>query len=210
MARNVVTAAANVSLPYQPSATSGLNSRTIVASGTLVTLNDAEYAALSATAFSGGTLLDAGNAGADGSASVARAAAVLPQNTTGSIYTVTGRVLVKRLIGEVTVVLTGTATNLKASFDPTGADGSYDLCTNLVVTSDAVGTLYSITGTVATAMKESVATHAILPANNLPLEGIVLTAGVITLTTDAANTTGKVKWDIDYIPLTSGASIVAA
>lgn len=206
----VTTAAANVAVPYQPSLASGLNSRTIVASGTTVTLNDFEFAALSATAISGGTLLDGGNVNADGGVSVSRATAALPQTATGSIFTVTGRVLVKRIIGEVTTVLTATATNLKVGFDPTGADANTDLSANLVVTSDPVGTLYTIVGVAATATKESGVTHMVLPAVNLPTEGIVLTTGAITLTTDANNTTGRVKWDVDYVALTAGSTIVAA
>lgn len=206
----VTTAAANVSLPYQPSLVSGLNSRTIVASGTTVTLNDFEYAALSSTAISGGTLLDGGDVKPDGTISVARTTAILPQTATGSIFTVTGRVLVRRLIGEVTTVLTATATNVKVVFDPTGADAATDLSANLVVTSDPVGTLYSIVGVAATATKESGVTHMILPANGLPVEGIVLTTGVVALTTDASNATGSVKWDLDYVALSSGATIVAA
>lgn len=206
----VTTNAANVSLPYQPSFVSGLNSRTIVASGTVVTLNDFEFAALSATAFTSGTLLDGGNVNPDGQVSVARATAALPQTATGNIYTVTGRVLVRRIIGEVTTVLTATATNLKVGFDPTGADANTDLSANLVVTSDPVGTLYTIVGVAATATKESGTTHMVLPAVNLPTEGIVLTTGVITLTTDASNTTGRVKWDLDYLPLVAGSTVVAA
>ena len=206
----VTTAVANVALPYQPSFASGLNSRTIVASGTTVTLNDFEYAALSPTAISSGTLLDGGEVKADGGVSVSRATAALPQTATGNIFTVTGRVLVKRLIGEVTTVLTATATNLKVGFDPTGADANTDLSANLLVTSDPVGTLYTIVGVAATATKESGVTHMVLPANAIPTEGIVLTTGVITLTTDASNTTGRVKWDIDYVALTAGSTIVAA
>lgn len=210
MSRIVTTGAANVAVPYQPSLASGLNSRTIVASGTVVTLNDFEYAALSSTAFTSGALVDGGNVNADGSVSVARATAQLPQTTTGNIYTITGRILVKRLIGEVTTVLTATATNLRVVFDPTGADAATNLSADLAVTSDPVGTLYSIVGVAATATKESGTTHMILPANNLPLEGIVLTAGVLALTTDASNTTGRVKWDLDYIALTSDSTVVAA
>jgi hypothetical protein len=210
MPRIVTTATANVSLPYQPSIVSGLNSRLIAASGTVVTLNDFEYAALSPTAFTSGLLTDGGDVKPDGQVSVARATAILPQTATGNIYTITGRVLLRRLIGEVTTVLTATATNMKLGFDPAGADVNTDLSINLLVTSDPVGTLYSTVGVVATALKESSTFHYILPANNIPLEGIVLTTGVLTLTTDASNTTGSVKWDLDYTPLIAGSTVVAA
>ena len=114
-----------------------------------------------------GTLLDAGISGADGAAWVAKATAQLPQTATGNIFTVSGRVLVKKLIGEVTTVLTATATTVKVVFDPTGADTAADLSAVLTVTSDPVGTLYSIVGVAATAMKESGVTHLILPHDDL-------------------------------------------
>lgn len=205
----VTTNAANVAVPYQPSLASGLNSRTIVASGTVVTLNDFEFAALSSTAFTAGALLDGGNVNADGSVQVSRAAAVLPQTATGNIFAVAGRVFIKSIIGEVTVVLTATVTNLKVGFDPTGADPNIDICSNLAVTSDPVGTLYAVTGTYATALSESALLHSLQVTKQMSAEGIVLTSGNITLTTDANNTTGQVKWDIQYIPLSSGATVTA-
>jgi len=142
MGRNVVTAAANVALPYQPSGTSGLNSRTIVASGTLVTLNDAEYAALSSTAFSGGTLLDAGNPDAAGGAFVTKSKS--PTNSTVDLFNVVGNVKVVELFGRVTTVMDATATTLKLAFDATVTGAVTDLSAAGTITSDPLNTLYSI------------------------------------------------------------------
>jgi hypothetical protein len=207
----VTTNAANVSLPYQPSLASGLNSRTIVASGTVVTLNDFEFAALSSTAFTAGALLDGGNVNADGSVLVSRATAVLPQTATGNIFAVAGRVAIKSFLGEVTTAMTATATNLKVGFDPTGADPNIDMCANGLVTSLTVGTMLSMTGTKATALQIGVAaSHSSVPLSNMIAETLVLTGGGnITLTTDANNTTGSIKWDIVYVPLSAGATITA-
>jgi hypothetical protein len=207
----VTTNAANVSVPYQPSFISGLNSRTIVASGTVVTLNDFEFAALSSTAFTSGNLLDGGNVNGDGSVLVSRATAVLPQTATGNIFAVTGRVGIKSLFGEITTAMTATATTLKVGFDPTGADPNFDLSTTGTVTSLTVGTLLSITGTSATALQISTAaSHISAPLSNVIAEGLVLTGGGnITLTTSASNATGSVKWDILYVALSAGATITA-
>ena len=206
MARNVVTAAANVALPYQPTGTSGLNSRTIVASGTLVTLNDAEYAALSATAFSSGTLLDGGDPANAGGAFVTKS--VSPTNSTIDLFTVTGRVKVIELFGRVTTVMSATATTIKPVFDATVTAAVTDLAAAVTVTSDVLGTLYSIVGVAATAATESAAIY-LLPAAKLPSEGIILPAGKMQQTGTAANT-GVIEWTCVYVPLSTGASVVAA
>lgn len=206
MGRNVVTAAANVALPYQPSATSGLNSRTIVASGTLVELNDAEYAALSATAFSSGTLLDAGNPDSSGGAFVTKSKTITA--ATVDLFNVVGNVKVVELFGRVTTVMDGTATTVKLQFDPTVTGAATDLCATVTVTSDVLGTLYSIVGVAATAATESAAIY-LLPAAKLPAEGIVLPAGKITQVGSAINT-GVIEWTVVYFPVSSGGAITAA
>jgi len=206
MARNVVTAAANVSVPYQPSATSGLNSRTIIASGTLVTLNDAEYAALSATAISGGTLLDAGDPNAAGGAIVTKS--ISPTAATVDLFTVAGNVKVLELFGRVTTAMDATATTIKPVFDATVTAAVADLGAAATVTSDALGTLYSIVGVAATATTEVAATY-LLPASKLPAEGIILPAGKIQMTGSAINA-GVIQWTVAYVPMSAGASIVAA
>lgn len=207
MARNVVTAAANVSLPYQPTGTSGLNSRTIVASGTLVTLNDAEYAALSATAFSSGTLLDGGNPDITGGAFVTKS--VSPTNSTQDLFVVSGLVKVTEIIGRVTTVMTATATTVKLAFDATVTGAVTDLAAANTTTSDPLGTLYSLIGDDAgTAAQESAGIY-LLNDNHLPAQGIILPAGKIQLIGTAVNT-GVIQWTVQYTPLATGASIVAA
>lgn len=207
MARNVITAAANVAVPYQPSATSGLNSRTIVASGTLVTLNDAEYAALSATAISSGTLLDGGDPLAQGGAWVKKS--VSPTNSTQDLFTVSGLVKVVDIIGRVTTVMSATATTVKLAFDATVTGAVTDLAAANTTTSDPLGTLYSLVGdAAATAASESAGIY-LLTGAHLPAQGIILPAGKIQLVGTAANT-GVIEYTCQYIPLSSGASVVAA
>lgn len=206
MGRNVVTAAANVALPYQPSGTSGLNSRTIVASGTLVELNDAEYAALSSTAFSSGTLLDAGDPDGVGGAFVTKSKTITA--ATVDLFNVVGNVKVVELFGRVTTVMDATATTVKLQFDATVTAAATDLCATVTVTSDVLGTLYSIVGVAATAATESAGVY-LLPAAKLPAEGIILPAGKITQVGSAVNT-GIIEWTCVYIPLSTGASVTAA
>jgi hypothetical protein len=136
---------------------------------------------------------------------VERATAVLPQSTTAPIFTVVGRVALLNLIGEVTTVMTGTASNLKAQSNPTVTGASVDLCANVAVASAAVGTLFAITGTLADAMQKALAVLGMGPGKSL-----ILQAGTIDLVTDGSNATGSIKWTAAYIPLSEGAMIVVA
>lgn len=138
---------------------------------------------------------------------VQRATAALPQTAAGALFTVTGgKVLVTSLIGEVTTVIQTQADNTKLTFDPSDAGATQDLCAVLDVTGDAVGTLYSITGTPATAMQDAL---NFLPSSKVPAQPIVLKPGSILLDCAASNT-GSVKWELTYIPLDGGASVAAA
>jgi hypothetical protein len=138
---------------------------------------------------------------------VQRATAALPQTSTSTLFTVSGgKVLITSLIGEVTTVIQTQADNTKLTFDPTDAGATQDLCAVLDITADAVGTMYSITGTPATAMQDAL---NFLPSNKVPAQPIVLKPGSILLDCAASNT-GSVKWDLTYIPLDNGAAVAAA
>ena len=106
----------------------------------------------------------------------------------------------------MTTVIQTQADNTKLTFDPTDAGATQDLCAVLDITADAVGTMYSITGTPATAMQDAL---NFLPSSKVPAQPIVLKPGSILLDCAASNT-GSVKWDLCYIPLDNGASVAAA
>lgn len=135
---------------------------------------------------------------------VEKAAANLPQTTQSALFTITGgKILITELVGEVTTVIETQANDTKLVSDPTtGAD--VDLCAALDITADAVGTIYTITGTLADAM---VATTS--GAVQAQPNWVVCAAGDIDLNCAASNT-GQVKWTLHYIPLDSGVSVSAA
>lgn len=140
---------------------------------------------------------------------VTRATAALPQSTAAAIFTITGgNVRVISLIGEVTTVIETQANETKLTYNPTGTGSSTDICAVLDITADAVGTLYSITGTVATAMK-STSIWMVAPADTIAAPGFIFAPGTIDLDCAASNT-GSVQWTIEYVPLESGAAIAAA
>lgn len=138
---------------------------------------------------------------------VQRTTAALPQTSTSTLFTVSGgKVLITSLVGEVTTVIQTQADATKLTFDPTDAGATQDLSATLDITADAVGTLYSLTGTPATAMKDAL---NFLSSDKVLAQPLVLKPGSILLDCAASNT-GAVKWDLCYIPLDNGASVAAA
>ena len=135
---------------------------------------------------------------------VSRAKATLPATTQTAYFTVTGRVMVTQIVGEVdTTAMDGTTTSIKLISNPTvGAD--VDLCAALVVTSDTVGTLYNITGTLADAMVATTSGAFAAQAG-----AVIVTAGTIDLHTTATDA-GETKWTVHYIPLDVGSTVVTA
>jgi hypothetical protein len=138
---------------------------------------------------------------------VSRATDTLPQSTDEALFTVTGRVLVTTLIGEVTTVIQTQANNTKLKFNPDGTGADTDLCAVLSITGDAVGTQYSLTGTAADGMTEGL--YVLTAAQMLQAPGIFLNDGNIELDCAASNT-GSVKWDLTYIPISDDGSVAAA
>lgn len=138
---------------------------------------------------------------------VERATAALPQSTAAALFTVsTGRILLTSVIGEVTTVIETQADATKLTFDPTDAGATQDLCATLDITADAVGTMYSITGTPATALQDSL---NFVPSSKMMAQPIILKPGSILLDCAASNT-GSVKWTLAYWPIDTGAAVAAA
>jgi hypothetical protein len=138
---------------------------------------------------------------------VSRATAALPATTAAAIFTITGgKVLVTAIYGEVTTVIQTQANNTQLTYDPTDAGATQDLCADLDISADAVGTMYSITGTPATAMQDGL---NFLSSNKVLAQPLILKPGSILLDCAATNT-GSVKWDLWYVPLDTGAAVAAA
>ena len=135
---------------------------------------------------------------------VSRATAALPQTADGALFTVGGgRVLITGLVGEVTTVVETQANATKLKFNPTATGADQDLCATLDITADAVGEIYTISGTVTDAMRSDLLIG--LPVLAFPL---MLSEGSIELDCAASNT-GSVAWDIWYYPLDQGGYVGA-
>lgn len=137
-----------------------------------------------------------------------RATKVLPQTAAEALFTIAGgKIKLKGIYGEVTTVIQTQANNTKLTFDPTVAGpSSTDMCAVLDITAKAVGSIFSIVGVVATAMKVT-AGLIVVPANDIPEPGITLGPGSILLDCAASNT-GSVKWTIEYELLDGNATVV--
>lgn len=135
--------------------------------------------------------------------SVNRAAAVLPATGNQTLFNVTGgRVLVLGIVGEVTTVMSATATQIKLTTVSTVGSIATDLCAVTAVTSLAVGNLFSFAS--AAAATAGVVGSAVTQPNEFYVQ-----PGIIRVTTDATNT-GAMRWQLLYIPIDPGAAVTAA
>lgn len=132
-----------------------------------------------------------------------RAPATLPATAQTPYFTVTGKVKIINIIGEVTTVVQAQANAIKLISNPTvGAD--VDLCATVESNAAAVGSLLTITGTLANAMIKTVSGAVPTQAT-----AVIVTAGSIDLNTAATNT-GATKWTVVWEPMEPGAMVLAA
>lgn len=134
---------------------------------------------------------------------VDRATTTLPQGASDDLFTVYVGLVQLHIQGEVTTLIGGAnATNLE--FLPTCATGARnDLCAQLDINGDVIGTIYSITGTAANAMVDSAATFWTIQRTP-----IILAPGTIELHC-AGSVTGAIAWTVWYYPLEPGAYVAA-
>jgi hypothetical protein len=138
---------------------------------------------------------------------VSRATAALPAGVKGSIFTITGgRILVRLLVGEVTTVLGATVTSLVIGNTPTvGNAVANSLATTAVVTSAPVGTHF-VANPGGALVLDITNQNGVAAGAGYPF---LCPAGAIDITPTATDT-GSVKWDLWYLPIDPGASVVAA
>ena len=131
---------------------------------------------------------------------------------TDNLFTVTGRVLITSLTGEVTTVIGGAAT-----MKLTDVTNSVDLCAATTIDTDAVGTMYALTSIAANVLNGTGMTPVVGSVPNLTgsshvnvrIVGDAQAPLTIAHVLDAADT-GAVTWRLTYIPLMPGATVTAA
>jgi hypothetical protein len=134
---------------------------------------------------------------------VTRAAAVLPSSTLGSIFTISGgRVLIRHLGGIVTATLSGTnstTVGLTPTFNATSAPAALS----------SAGIIPVATGSMVVSKLDGGAMIVVVNGSIIAPTAWAAPAGAVTITT-GSTVTGTVSWEIVYVPLDNGASVVAA
>jgi hypothetical protein len=121
---------------------------------------------------------------------------------TKTLFTVTGLNIITCIVGEVTTAIT-VANSYKLQANPTtGTTGDIVAATDIGTTDTPAGTLLGFDGVEASSIQQS---PGVVPALQRP---IVINAGTIEHV--SAGTDGAIMWYITYVPLSAGASIVAA
>lgn len=136
---------------------------------------------------------------------VSRATATLPAGTLGHLFTISGgRIVVKYLIGEVTTVIQAQACTVKVTGTPTTGTAVDWSAVSASISGLEVGGKFSLPAAAATALVTGNAGGVIAKGADW-----IASVGTIDITTSATNT-GSVKWDLIYVPMDIGASVVAA
>jgi hypothetical protein len=127
----------------------------------------------------------------------------LPQTTQSALFTITGGpIFVYAIVGEVTTVIE-TATNNAQLVYNHASESDVDLCADLDITGDVVGTLYAITGDFSDAMLSGVAVESDIIA-----QPFLLQEGSIELDCSASKT-GQVQWTLFWSPVNDAGTYVA-
>lgn len=146
----------------------------------------------------------AGKMSQDGFCTALRGAAALPASVGAPIFTVTGRIRLVQILGEVATTVQTQGNNTKLTATPT-ISGATDMCAVLDITGAAVGSVFSITGTLASAMVKTTAGASV----QIQAQQLLILPGTIDLNCAATNT-GTVKWLVKYQPIDTWASVIPA
>jgi hypothetical protein len=126
----------------------------------------------------------------------------------GTLFTFTGRVGIVCILGTILVDIEAVATDTKLRIH-SDALTEYDICANKDISHLHAGTLLSITGTAADAMVATDVVGTIAPGQAGTVVASCVTSGTIEVVHGHA-ATGQIVWDICWIPLSPGATLVAA
>lgn len=147
--------------------------------------------------------IQAGNSLPDGSYLATKANVSIASASNQDVFTVTGKVNISELFGEVETTIGTVTGGAKFTLIPT-VGSSTDMCATGDITALAVGGSFSLTGTLANTMVASVQGARIDQATSL-----VVKAGTIRLTAGMTST-GNVRTSVVYSPLEPGALVFPA
>jgi len=135
---------------------------------------------------------------------------------TKDLFTVSGLVLVTSIVGKVTVAMT-VANTVKLLANPTtGTSSDLVAATDLGTTDTPAGNLLSISGAPTGSIVTGIGAVGKYPIAKVStdylgsVDGIYLGAGVLQQVTTGTSPDGTIVWYVSYVPVESGATIVAA
>jgi hypothetical protein len=135
-----------------------------------------------------------------------RASKLPPQTADEALFRITGYVRLLNIIGIVTTAIGAVANATKLKHNPSGVGSDVDLCATLDITGDAVGTVYSIVGVLATAMKSTTLWLAV-PADMMAAQGLILGPGDIEIDCAGSSGTGAIKWIAEWQPVSGDGNL---
>ena len=107
----------------------------------------------------------------------------------------------------MTVQVGAVANATKLVGKSTGGGADVDLCTTLDINGHVIDSRYEITGTFANAMVRTLD----VPLAKTQVTDVVIPPGTIAVNCAGSDGgTGRVRWSITYVPIESGAQVVAA
>lgn len=145
---------------------------------------------------------DAVGAGVVGNGPVSKASGGITGNPTTPIFTVVGVVKITELWAEVTTALSTDGGTYAVQHNPTTGD------TRVIVTATDLGTSDTAVGSVVGLTRGTTAAPAFLRGGTSELGAVVNTGQVEFV--GAASANGAVTFYVRWVPLTAGASLVAA
>jgi hypothetical protein len=122
---------------------------------------------------------------------------------TKTLFTVSGKVMITSIVGEVTTAITVAGTTKLQANPTTGTTGDLCAATDLGTTDTPAGDLISFQGLKGDSIVFGVGATPTLK------QPIVVAAGTIEQVT-ATGADGGVTWTITYVPLDNGATVTAA
>lgn len=140
--------------------------------------------------------------GVAGNGPVSKATGAISGNPTTALFTVTGTVCITHLWGEVTTALTTDSGTYAIQNNPTTGD------TQTLVTATDLGTADTAVGSVIGLTHGTTAAPAFLRGGSSELDAVVQTGQVEFV--GAASANGAITFYCRWIPLTLGATLVAA
>ncbi len=122
---------------------------------------------------------------------------------TKTLFTVSGKVMITSIVGEVTTAITVAGTTKLQANPTTGTTGDLCAATDLGTTDTPAGDLISFQGLKGDSIVFGVGATPTLK------QPIMVAAGTIEQVT-ATGADGGVTWTITYVPLDNGATVTAA